>query len=573
MPAVVTGDPLGLACVFSGGVTAMVPYRGRVGLGLAGELLAGLAGLLHPHGNVDARVTVVGYMRALRRMVDALTEDGFRGQTADLTRARLAEYWLGASTQDEWITRRVVSRLDDLTPVLRPEVRALVDGRCFNQPPRFKALAPYSDTEWDRLISTCRQLIASSYTAHKKAREEAAWGADPRVSGWTPRNLRWWVTRHGPMNVATLAGYQGVNRWSLRLGADGVRDVYAELFPPTDVVIAYRLLLGAYTGIVPDGIADLGLDDIDWAGDATILLDYVKGRTAKESLTLSPRAVRLLEQWLDHSALARSLAPPPLRGCLWLRYWSARGGPWLALPPTQVSVARWVSRHRLLGEDGRPLSVHLHRIRTTFQSLRERRAWHGSARASIDPNHSARVEGDNYLSVATPAQQHAVEQIVEDAQHDMLRRARPPTVLDEAHTAALARDYPRLVGGLRLDDAAMAELVGGQRDVFVAACADQLAGLHGPVGKPCPARPWVCLLCPLAVFAPRHAGNLLRLKAFFARQWRVMPAPQFMAVFGPYASRIDEILTRYDPSALARMAAQVADRDDELPLRPEEHTA
>ena len=92
--------------------------------------------------------------------------------------------------------------------------------------------------------------------------------------------------------------------------------------------------------------------------------------------------------------------------------------------------------------------------------------------------------------------------------------------------------------------------------MFTAACADQLAGLHGPLGKPCPARPWVCLLCPLAVFAPRHAANLLRLKAFFSRQWRQMPAAQFMAVFGPYAARIDEILDRFDPAELAAAAAR-----------------
>ena len=72
--------------------------------------------------------------------------------------------------------------------------------------------------------------------------------------------------------------------------------------------------------------------------------------------------------------------------------------------------------------------------------------------------------------------------------------------------------------------------------MFIAACADQLSGLHGPKGKPCPARPWVCLLCPLAVFTPRHAANMLRLKAFFARQWLQMPSAHFMAVFGPYAS-------------------------------------
>ena len=119
----------------------------------------------------------------------------------------------------------------------------------------------------------------------------------------------------------------------------------------------------------------------------------------------------------------------------------------------------------------------------------------------------------------------------------------------------------------------LAELVGGARDVFTAACADQLAGLHGPAGKPCPARPWVCLLCPLAVFAPRHAVNLLRLKAFFSRQWQQMPAAHFMTVFGPYAARIDQILDRFDPAELAAAAASVTDSDDEIPLRPEELTA
>jgi hypothetical protein len=190
----------------------------------------------------------------------------------------------------------------------------------------------------------------------------------------------------------------------------------------------------------------------------------------------------------------------------------------------------------------------------------------------IDPNHSPQVEGDHYLTATTPAQQRAVEAIVEDAQHDLLRRAHPPTVITDENAAALARGYPRLIEALELDDTVIAELVGGERDVFTAACADQLSGLHGPKGKPCPARPWVCLLCPLAVFAPRHASNLLRLKAFFSRQWQQMPAAGFMAVFGPYSQRIGQVLDRFDPMVLAGAAAAVGDSDDELPLRPGEAT-
>ena len=220
----------------------------------------------------------------------------------------------------------------------------------------------------------------------------------------------------------------------------------------------------------------------------------------------------------------------------------------------------------------RPLKIHRSRIRTTHQAMRERSGWSGSGRATIDPNHSPHVEGDHYLSAATPSQRQAVETIIEDAQHDLLRRAHPAVVVTGEDAAALARDYPRLVAALALDDTVLAELVGGARDVFVAACADQLSGLHGPKGKPCPARPWVCLLCPLAVFAPRHASNLLRLKAFFARQWQQMPAAQFMAVFGPYSQQIGQILDRYEPAVLAQASRGVGDHDAELPLRAEEST-
>jgi hypothetical protein len=297
-----------------------------------------------------------------------------------------------------------------------------------------------------------------------------------------------------------------------------------------------------------------------------VLLSYVKRRTAAESLTLSRRAVRLLQQWLEHSAVARDHAPAHLRSSLWLYY--AYSGPSRWQTTTGVSSHQdWARRYGL--------SVDRRRIRTTYLSQRDRSRWQGSSRSAIDPNHTPAVEGDHYLSAANPAQLNAVETIIEDAQHDMLRRAQPPMILAGDDAADLAGRYPELVAGLNLDHAAVAELVGGEQDVFVAACADPLSGLHGPPGKPCPARPWVCLLCPLAVFTPRHATNLLRLKAFFARQWRQLPSAQFMAVFGPYSTRIGQVLDRYPAHILAAATATMdaaGDGDGELPLRPEERT-
>jgi hypothetical protein len=571
MPATLTEDPLGLACVFGDATTATFALRDLPCPDLVRDLLVGLVELIHPHGAVDAAGSVNHYVLAIRNMVRALAERGFTGGAAQLRRARLAEYWMATTASREACTRRMLQAYDTTTGGLAEGVREFVAGRRYNPQKRYHPLLPYREDEWARLANACRLIVDEAFTAHKNALAAAAGGQHPGTGGWTQQNLTWLVARTGPVSTAEFARHAGCSdRTTRRRG--GFYEASTRLFPHLDAVIAYRLLFGVYSGIVPDGIDDLVVDDIDWAGDASILLSYVKGRTTAESLTLPRRAVRLLEQWLSHSSLLRSFTDPQTSRHLWMGVSQVGNAAVFTGPPHPEAIQRWVGRHRVTGDDGGPLRIHRSRVRTTHHSMRDTSAWAGRGRATIDPNHSPQVEGDHYLTATTPAQQQAVDAIVEDAQHDLLRRAQPPTVMSEEDTVGLVRDYPQLVGAMRLDDAAVAELVGGRRDVFVAGCADQLAGLHGPKGQPCPARPWVCLLCPLAVFAPRHAGNLLRLNAFFTRQWRQMPTTQFMAVFGPYAQRIRQVLDRFDPAVLAAAAGQVADSDDELPLRPEEMT-
>jgi hypothetical protein len=223
-----------------------------------------------------------------------------------------------------------------------------------------------------------------------------------------------------------------------------------------------------------------------WAGDATILLSYVKGRAAAESLTLPKKAVRLLEQWLAHSALLRGHTGTEVARELWLGVTRPGSSVVFSGPIGRNAVKAWAVQRALTGDDGEVLKIRRGRIRTTHLAMRDRRAWAGQGRAVIDPNHSPQVEGDHYLTATTPAQRRAVEAIVEDAQHDLLRRAHPPTVITDEDAAALARGYPRLIEALELDDTVITELVGGERDVFTAACADQLSGVHGPKGKTLP---------------------------------------------------------------------------------------
>ncbi|GAA3837550.1 hypothetical protein GCM10022243_00060 [Saccharothrix violaceirubra] len=479
----------------------------------------------------------------------------------------------------------MVAALDRDASVLTPEVRALVAGRHFNPQRRRdkRPSVPYTEGEWQRLQQACRTIIRATFAEHRAALAAAERGRDPRAQGWSFDNLGWLLRRQGPVTWTAFGREHGSAAG--KACVELLPKACAALFVDTNAALAYRLLLGTYIGIVPDGIEALGVEDLDWAGDATILLGYLKGRTTQESVTLNRRSVRLLEQWLEHSSPTRNLVAPDARAMLWTRYAPGRYDDVVTVPFTSGQVAEWAERgHQaltaanlaLVADDGSPLRLDRRRIRTTFTSLRDRNSWFGSSRSTVDPNHTPAIEGDSYLTATTPAQRDAVETIIENSQADLLRKAQPPMVLSTEATTELAQRFPDAIRAMGLDNATVTELVGtANRDVFVAACADQLSGLHGPVGKPCPARPWVCLLCPLAIFTPRHAVNLLWMQAFFARQWQQLPSAQFMVLFGPYAQRIDTVLAAFrdrDPALLARAARDVADTDAELPLLPEERT-
>ena len=220
------------------------------------------------------------------------------------------------------------------------------------------------------------------------------------------------------------------------------------------------------------------------------------------------------------------------------------------------------------------LKIHRHRIRTTHESMRDKRAWRGSGRATIDPNHSPQVgrrplpDRHHPGAAATP-----VDAIIEDAQHDLVRRAQPAGRDHRGERRRAGRATTRSWSPRSSSSGSvLAELVGGQRDVFTAACADQLSGLHGPKGKPCPARPWVCLLCPLAVFAPTACPEPA------AAEGRFSPASGRQMPTGPVHGRLRPVLpsgstrswTATTPRCWPPQPARSADRDDELPLRPEE---
>lgn len=571
MPAEIL-QPLAVRFTLPGGVVHLGTLHDLPDQSLAADLAAGLAAATHPHGPIRTRSVAHQYMTTMRRMARDLAAMGIAGGLAELTTAPLVRYWLTCDYHRERRIRTVLRAFQEAYGGLEPGIRVHLAGRRINQATKSQPNVPYSDGEWRRLEAECIKRIAEFHSAHWQALAAASRGTDPSVSGVNADNLAWLWLHAGPIAARTATGQLDAGQSSVAPAQ--VEQLQAALFPDTNTALAYLTLFAMRTGIVPDGIDGLKQENITRTSRSTVLLSYRKGRTGNEALNLPRDAVRLLDHWLEHSAPLREHAGE-LSGQLWLHLGPGRGGQGTrrttiyATPREQARRRRWIASSGLLGDDGKPLPLHGGRIRATYHQRRDRTAWTG--RATIDPNHSARVEGDHYLSSHTPAQLDALDGIIEQAQGDIRRKAGPPVITGDEDTAAFAAAFPALIEDADLDTEGIQALLSGEQDVFVAACASPLDSPHAPAGTLCPARPWVCLLCPLAAFAPRHLPNLLRLKEYFARQAMHMTPAQFLQVFGPYSIRLDEdILPRFGNTAMVAAARQVAEPGPFLPLHPEE---
>ena len=527
---------------------------------LAGDLAIGLAAATHPHGPIRTRSVAQKLVGSARRFaVDMAGElpDGGLGQLRSST---LVGYWLACGYHRERHLRVVLGAYRDQGGLLDPAVVRHLDGRLINRLAKGQPNQPYGEGEWRRLTEAVNHQIASARDRHRAMLGAADRGSDPRVHGVTEANLAWLLRQVGPVSVPDLALGHGL------LVARGLHAaVMRGLFPDALTAFAYASLFAMRTGIVPDGVDGLRVGSLRRTSAASMVVSYRKGRTGGEALNLPRDAVGLIDRWMEHSALLRSHAGDRCDE-VWLhigapRTWSVRTGSLIfGQPRSQSRRQAWMLASGVLGDDGHPLAVDGARVRATYQHRRDRSAWTG--RTTIDPNHSARVEGDHYLSSHTPAQLHAIEDIIEQSQMQVRRKAQPAVVVSAADAADVASRFPDLVAQAGLDQAGVARLLSGEQDVFVASCASPVNSPHAAAGVLCPARPWVCLLCPLAAFSPRHLGNLLRLKEYFVTQSARMTAAQFMAVFGPYAARLeDDILPRFPAAAIAA-AATGTEHDD-----------
>ncbi|MET9483276.1 hypothetical protein [Streptomyces sp. NPDC006638] len=134
MSAEVLRDPLALKLSLLGETSTVIVIGDLPNPNLAADLAEGLAASIHPHGPLAKLTTVKSFTYTLRRMVRELTEDGFAGSAAELTRAALGAFWLRSHYLVEYRTRTILRALDTRHQVLLEPVRQMVFGKNYTRP-------------------------------------------------------------------------------------------------------------------------------------------------------------------------------------------------------------------------------------------------------------------------------------------------------------------------------------------------------------------------------------------------------------------------------------------------------
>jgi len=524
------------------------------------ELATALLERTNTGGRTKSRHTAKFYCCAIRHLARWLAERGFDGSVTQLSEALAFDYWRQAGNGYESAARVLLSHIERRDPgTLQPGVARQLRGVVLNPTPQHRPRRPCSAGETQRLIDACRAAVTAAEDRMATADALAITGRDPTLGDWTAEaNVAWALDHWGPQTSRELGPRLGEEVWRVDKTLRGTLSrLHDCLFPNMDAALAFRVLIGLETGICPEGIDGLHAECLEWVGAGRARISWFKARAAgAEAHVFDSRGPwspgRLIERWLALSARARRFAPDPAP--LWLFcdgahhrlrrpafWWDARDA--------------FVARHGLLDDDGAPMRLRFGGLRATYFARHDRH-WNGALR--IDPNHSARVEGDHYLAQTRASD--PLEATIEAAQRDALRKAAtaPLTLFDPDELAALVDDPEAAAVRLGITASAAAELLAGQRDVFAAACKDFYHSPHGAPGVACPSPVWTCLFCPLAVFTPAKVPNLLRLRDHLEAQWKELGAEEWMHLYGAAQVRLErDILARFPASVLETARAAV----------------
>jgi hypothetical protein len=224
----------------------------------------------------------------------------------------------------------------------------------------------------------------------------------------------------------------------------------------------------------------------------------------------------------------------------------------------------WTRRHAIVDDDGQPLRLLLSRLRKTHKALWYRKTEGHMARFAV--GHTVEIAARHYADIPSLRPLH--EAAVADAFEEAVAAAQAPVLLSPEQEADW-RAAPEHADGI-VEPEAVAPLLDGDQDVWLASCAGFYASPHGQPGEPCPQPFWGCLDCGNAVITARKLPAILAFLAFIEAEREGLAATDWHAKFGHVHARItSQVLPAFSETVIAEARATLSLSPAPLYLPPE----
>lgn len=311
--------------------------------------------------------------------------------------------------------------------------------------------------------------------------------------------------------------------------------------------------LSLETGLEIECCKTLTIDCLQNPGAGTLEIAYVKRRARgaeHKHLRVRDGGIGtpggLIRKLIEVTAFTRRFVPSD---CLWVYYYTGRTQLRAGIDHPQNIIDRWVERHGIVDDDGRPLYLTLSRLRKTHKALWYLKTEGHMARFAV--GHTPEIAARHYADLPSLRPLH--EATIADALSEVVAAAGPLILAPDEE--ARWRDGS---GAIPVQPGIVPALLNGEQDVWLAACSGFHASPFGEAGSPCPQPFWGCLECRNAVITVRKLPAILAFLDFIEGERAGLPAADWSIKFGRAHARIThQVLPAFSEKMIAQARIEV----------------
>jgi hypothetical protein len=547
------------------------------------DCLAALNEHVAPH-RISSALTVNSYQTAISELIRFCKSQGASSnfRMKDLTFEFLLDYRaylrITYAHLKSTVRRR---RFGNLLRLIEAGTALGIAPSNFSAPRNFKSAndndrtQPYTAGEAIDLEDACRTHVRTIIQRLDHGKDLLRNGMDPRgrknerdvktgrlkkidVSqrSWNQLpNVLWYVVNVMNGRYLDAANLKAERHWSFSNAVGGVwgakfrkSDVYSYLYPSSDDLIPFILLIAKRTGRNESSILNLTRDCIKMIGGRTFLC-YEKARGAAK---LYKKAVdddgpystaQLIQNLLKITRPLVQFADPTQQHFLFLSLtMQSRTTHVKCLDPAYIKYQMnrdggWCDQWTLVNRNNLPFRISLRRLRVTYLTERYKRTGQLS-NVSRDAAHSFGNTINGYVN--NDATKH-LHEIAIEAGIQAARSVSKPTVLTVELEAAAA-------SVLHVEESIAQSILHGNQDVFFSSCRDFYNRPGGAKNTPCD-RPWGCFQCSNAIITRNVLPRVLEFKKFLLAQKTELEAAEWEKKF----EQVWQILTQ---DVLPKFSAQ-----------------